>query len=151
MHSVQKAAIVIKSCTQKWNWKEIVKQLKLHPPTQQLNGPPPETTRGKKEQRPYTSPIANFYVTDIAVPWVPEDIFFFLSILMVRGEAASTRHEAPREKNNLWSQELRVPFPFKVDRLQIILVAKKYISTCHNCSSVGCLKCVQFHNWFRLH
>ena len=20
-----------------------------------------------------------------------------------------------------------------------------------NCSSVGCLKCVQFHNWFRLH
>ena len=40
---------------------------------------------------------------------------------------------------------------FKVDRLQIILVAKKYISTCRNCSSVGCLKCVQFHNWFRLH
>ena len=28
---------------------------------------------------------------------------------------------------------------FKVDRLQIILVAKKYISTCRNCSSVGCL------------
>ena len=26
---------------------------------------------------------------------------------------------------------------FKVDRLQIILVAKKYISTCRNCSSVG--------------
>ena len=22
---------------------------------------------------------------------------------------------------------------------------------CRNCSSVGCLKCVQFHNWFRLH
>ena len=42
-------------------------------------------------------------------------------------------------------------FLFKVDRLQIILVAKKYISTCRNCSSVGCLKCVQFHNWFRLH
>ena len=40
---------------------------------------------------------------------------------------------------------------FKVDRLQIILVAKKYISTRRNCSSVGCLKCVQFHNWFRLH
>ena len=39
-------------------------------------------------------------------------------------------------------------FKFKVDRLQIILVAKKYISTCRNCSSVGCLKCVQFHNWF---
>ena len=38
-----------------------------------------------------------------------------------------------------------------IDRLQIILVAKKYISTCRNCSSVGCLKCVQFHNWFRLH
>ena len=28
---------------------------------------------------------------------------------------------------------------------------KIYISTCHNCSSVGCPKCVQFHNWFRLH
>ena len=40
---------------------------------------------------------------------------------------------------------------FKVDRLQIIVVAKTYISTCRNCSSVGCLKCVQFHNWFRLH
>ena len=32
---------------------------------------------------------------------------------------------------------------FKVDRLQIIVVAKKYISTCRNCSSVGCLKCVR--------
>ena len=31
---------------------------------------------------------------------------------------------------------------FKVDRLQITLVAIKYISTCRNCSSVGCLKCV---------
>ena len=38
----------------------------------------------------------------------------------------------------------------KVDRLQMIVVAKN-ISTCRNCSSVGCLKCVQFHNWFRLH
>ena len=44
------------------------------------------------------------------VPWVPEDIFV-LSILMVRGEAASTRREAPREKNNLWSQELQQPRP----------------------------------------
>ena len=35
------------------------------------------------------------------------------------------------------------------DKLQIVLVAKKYL--CCNCSSVGCLKCVQFHNWFRLH
>ena len=35
------------------------------------------------------------------------------------------------------------PLKFKVDRLQIILVAKKYISTCRKCSSVGCLKCVQ--------
>ena len=39
---------------------------------------------------------------------------------------------------------------FKVDKLQIIVVAKN-ISTCPNCSSVGCLKCVQFHSWFRLH
>ena len=44
-----------------------------------------------------------------------------------------------------------VHLKFKVDRLQIILVAKKYISTCRNCSPVGCPKCVQFHNWFRLH
>ena len=29
---------------------------------------------------------------------------------------------------------------FKVDRLQIILVAKIYISTRRNCSSLGCLK-----------
>ena len=40
---------------------------------------------------------------------------------------------------------------FKVARLQIMLVAKQYISTCRNCSSVGCLKCMQFHNWFWLH
>ena len=33
-----------------------------------------------------------------------------------------------------------VPNQFKVDRLQIIVVAKKYISTCRSCSSVGCLK-----------
>ena len=43
-------------------------------------------------------------------PWVPEDLFF-LTILMVRGEAASRRREAPRQKNNLWSQELGVAFP----------------------------------------
>ena len=34
----------------------------------------------------------------------------------------------------------------KADRLQMIVV---YL--CCNCSSVGCLKCVQFYNWFRLH
>ena len=35
-------------------------------------------------------------------------------------------------------------FPrFKVDRLQIMVVAKKYISTWRNCSSGGCLKCVR--------
>ena len=33
-----------------------------------------------------------------------------------------------------------------MDRLQIIVVAKKDTSTCRNCSSGGCLKCVQFHN-----
>ena len=32
---------------------------------------------------------------------------------------------------------------FKVDRLQSFLVAKKDISTCRNCSSVGRLKCLQ--------
>ena len=43
-------------------------------------------------------------------PCVPED--FFLSILMVRGEAESTRRaSAERKKNNLWSQELLVSFP----------------------------------------
>ena len=41
MHSVQKAVIIIKSCTQKRSWKEVVKPSKLHPPTQQiLNGLP---------------------------------------------------------------------------------------------------------------
>ena len=49
------------------------------------------------------------------------------------------------------SSMLKLPNVFKVDRPKIILVAKKYISTSRNCSSVGCLKCVQFHNWFRLH
>ena len=33
-----------------------------------------------------------------SVPWVPEDIIF-LSILMVRGEAASTRREVSRRKS----------------------------------------------------
>ena len=27
----------------------------------------------------------------------------------------------------------------------------KNTSTCRNCLSVGCLKCLQFHDWFRLH
>ena len=40
------------------------------------------------------------------VPWIPED-FFFLSMLMVRGEAASTRREVPRRKSfNLISTSL---------------------------------------------
>ena len=34
-----------------------------------------------------------------------------LAMLIVRGEPASTRREAPREKNSLWSQGLRVSFP----------------------------------------
>ena len=56
----------------------------------------------------YTS--LNFiFKTCKPLPWVPEDIFF-LSILKARGEAASTKREAPREKSNLWSQELRVSF-----------------------------------------
>ena len=38
----------------------------------------------------------------------------------------------------------------KGDRLQIN-VASEHIYEFHNCSSVGCLKCVQFHNWFWLH
>ena len=45
---------------------------------------------------------------------------------------------------------LYIVIEFKVDRLQFIVVAKN-ISTCPNCSSVGCLKYVQFHNWFQLH
>ena len=41
-----------------------------------------------------------------SVPWVPEDLFF-LSILMVRGKAASTRREVPRRKSfNLTSTGL---------------------------------------------
>ena len=50
-----------------------------------------------------------------------------------------------------WVYQFLKTNQFKVDRLQIIVVAKKYISTCRNCSLAGCLKCVQFHNWFRLH
>ena len=38
------------------------------------------------------------------LPWVLEDIFF-LSILMARGEAASTRSQAPREKKNWFVSE----------------------------------------------
>ena len=34
---------------------------------------------------------------------------------MVHGETASTRREARREKNNLWSQELRVSFPCNLE------------------------------------
>ena len=53
--------------------------------------------------------IDNIFVNNpeqVSGPWVPEDIFF-LSILMVRGEAALTRGE----KNNLWSQEYATSFP----------------------------------------
>ena len=45
--------------------------------------------------------------------------------------------------SDIYSDRPKITSWFKVDRLQIILVAKKYISTCRNC--------VQFHNWFRLH
>ena len=58
---------------------------------------------------------------------------------------------AKQNTEDLFRSSCLLTHVFKVDRLQIILVAKKYISTCRNCSSVGCLKCVQFHNWFRLH
>ena len=36
-------------------------------------------------------------LSELGLPWVPEDIFF-LSILMVRGEAALMRRKAPRRK-----------------------------------------------------
>ena len=52
-------------------------------------------------------------------------------------------------KDALLHQNLHLEV-FKADRLQMIVVAKK-IYLCCNCSSVGCLKCVQFYNWFRLH
>lgn len=39
---------------------------------------------------------------------------------------------------------------FKVHRLQIIVVAKKCIYMSQRFISIGCLKCMQFHNWFRL-
>ena len=39
---------------------------------------------------------------------------------------------------------------FKEDRREAAVSVSKQ-SICRNCSSVGCLKCVQFHNWFRLH
>ena len=43
----------------------------------------------------------------------------------------------PRSTSRLSSALFILPlFYFKVDRLQIILVAKKYISTCRNCSSL---------------
>ena len=32
-----------------------------------------------------------------------------------------------------------------------ICCCSKYPRVVTACSSVGCLKCVQFHNWFRLH
>ena len=39
---------------------------------------------------------------------------------------------------------------FKEDRREAAVSVSKQ-SICRNCSSVGCLKCVQFHNWFRFH
>ena len=59
-------------------------------------------------------------------PWVAEDLFL-LTILIVRGQAASTRREAPTEKNNLWSQELRVAF---LCNFRIIYLIKPVWSWC---------------------
>ena len=39
---------------------------------------------------------------------------------MVCGEAASTRREAPMEKSNLWSQELRVSVPYNFRIIHLI-------------------------------
>ena len=51
-------------------------------------------------------------MTWLKIPWVPEDIFF---LLILRHET-TMRRKAPREKNNLWSQELRVSFRREVPR-----------------------------------
>ena len=90
-----------------------------------------------------------------------EQFFLFCSVAHKTKEHAkleitlahvpSLRASSPDLKNPREVTRERHAKEFKVDRLQIIFVAKKYISTCRNCSSVGCLKCVQFHNWFRLH
>ena len=51
-------------------------------------------------------------MTWLKIPCVPEDIFF---LLILRHEA-TMRRKAMREKNNLWSQELRVSFRREVPR-----------------------------------
>ena len=44
--------------------------------------------------------ISNFWICSAFIlHWVPDD-FFFLSILMVRGEAALTRRKEPRKKKS---------------------------------------------------
>ena len=68
----------------------------------------------------------------IAVPW-----FFLLHIvLFIKLERIFfedySKHFSDRNKKRSGFSPLS--FQFKVDRLQIILAAKKYISTCRNCS-----------------
>ena len=68
----------------------------------------------------------------IAVPW-----FFLLHIVLfiklerIFFEDYSKHFSDRNKKRSVFSP---LSFQFKVDRLQIILAAKKYISTCRNCS-----------------
>ena len=68
--------------------------------------------------------------------------------LLHRGNLTLTAVQFITRNSNFYDSKI---LEFKVDRLQIILVAKKYICAGRNCSSVRCLKYLQFHNWFRLH
>jgi len=59
----------------------------------------------------------------VGVPWVPEDIFF-LSILMVRGEAASTRRnqEEKSVQNLNWVTDWMLPCPQGINNIIMALI-----------------------------
>ena len=60
---------------------------------------PDQTFHGLRNPDSLTKGNVMFIIgTHLVLPWVPED-FFFLSIQIFRGEAVSTRREAPRDVN----------------------------------------------------
>ena len=89
--------------------------------------------------RPLSEPIRLQHLEDSARSQAYKN--YYISII-IHSKYFAVSDWLKSSANSLYASSIP-SIQFKVDRLQIILVAKKYISTCRNCSSVGCLKCVR--------
>ena len=71
--------------------------------------------------------------------------FFFFIVVMVISICLKT---SPKSASGDDRTRIKSLLRRSVKNLSI---QSRQTANCRNCSSVGCLNCVQFHNWFRLH